>query len=56
MSALRSPAASRSSAPLTDYPLAFMAEHLAQARSALLLNPRDLLDFSAEPLANTIPA
>ena len=56
MSALNSPAPSRSGTPLTDYPLAFMAEQLAQARSALRLNPRDLPDFSAETLANTIPA
>jgi len=56
MSALNSPAPSRSGTPLTDYPLAFMAEQLAQARSTLCLNPRDLLDFSAETLANTIPA
>jgi len=56
MSALNSLAPSRSGTPLTDYPLAFMAEQLAQARSALRLNPQDLPDFSAETLANTIPA
>ena len=33
-----------------------MAEQLAQARSALRLNPRDLPDFRAATLANTIPA
>jgi len=33
-----------------------MAEQLAQARSALRLNPRDHPGFSAETLANTIPA
>ena len=41
---------------MTDYPLAFMAEQLAQARSILRLNPQDLQDFSAQKLANTIPA
>ena len=56
MSALNSPAPSRSGTPLNDYPLAFMAEQLAQARSALRLNPRDQPDFIAETLANTIPA
>jgi len=56
MSALNSPAPSRSGTRLNDYPLAFMAEQLAQARSALPLNPRDLPDSSAETLANTIPA
>ena len=55
MPALNSPAPSRSGTPLTDYPLAFMAEQLAQARSALRLNPLDLADFSAETLANTMP-
>ena len=55
MSSLSSPAPSRSGTPLTYYPLAFMAEQLAQASSALRLNPRDLPDFSAEILANTIP-
>ena len=56
MSALNSPAPSRSGTPLTDNPLAFMAEQLAQARRALHLDPRDLPDFSAGTLANTIPA
>jgi len=41
---------------LTDYPLALIADQLAQARSTLRLNPRDLPDFSAETLATTIPA
>jgi len=50
------PAPSRSATPVTDYPLAFMAEQLAQARSALRLNPLDLPAFRAETLANTIPA
>ena len=39
ISALNSPALSRSGTPLTDYPLAFMADQLALARSALHLNP-----------------
>jgi len=56
MSALNSPAPSRSGTTLSDYALAFMAEELAQARSALRLNPQDLPDSSAETLANTIPA
>jgi len=55
MSALNSPAQLRSGTPLTDYPLAFMAERRAQARSTLHLNPRDLPDFSAQTLVNTIP-
>jgi len=56
MSSLSSPAPSRSGTPLTDYPLAFMAEQLAQARSTLRLYLRDLVDFNTEMLANTIPA
>jgi len=56
MSALNSPARSRSGTPLTDYPLAFMVKQQAQARSALILNPWDLPDISAERQANTIPA
>jgi len=55
MSPLNTPAPSRSGTPLTDYPLSFMAEQLAQASNALRLSPRDLPDFSAETLANTIP-
>ena len=56
MSALNSPAPLRSGTPLTYYPLALIADQLAQARSTLRLNPRDLPDFSAETLATTIPA
>ena len=55
MSTLSSPAPYRSGTPLTYYPLAFMAEQLAQARSPLCLDSRDLPDFTAETLANTIP-
>jgi len=56
MSALNSPTPSRSGTSLTDYPTAFMAEQLAQARSALRLSPSDLADFSAQTLTNTISA
>jgi len=56
MSALNSPAPSRSGTPLTDYALAFIVEELAKARSALRLNTRDLPDFSVQMVANTIPA
>ena len=41
---------------MTDYPLAFLAHQLAQARSTLRLNPQDFPDFSATTLATTIPA
>jgi len=55
LSALNSPNPSRSGTPLIDYPLAFMAEPLAQVREALRLNPRDLPDISPETLSGTIP-
>ena len=41
---------------MTDYPLAFMAEQLAQARRSLGLNPCNLPYFSGPMWANTIPA
>ena len=56
LSALNSPNPSRSGTPSIDYPLAFMAELLTQARDALRLNPRVLPDFSPETLSGTIPS
>jgi len=54
MSALNSPLPSRSGTPSIEHPLAFMAQQLAHARSALRLSAQDLPDFDAETLSGTL--
>jgi len=56
MSALSSPLPSRSGTPSIDYPLAFMADQLAQRRDTRRLNPQDHPDFSGETVSGTIPS
>jgi len=54
LTALNSTLLSRSRPPSLDYPVAFMAEQLALARSTLRLCFQELPDFSSDTLSGTI--
>ena len=56
LSAASFPLPTRASTPAVDYPQAFTAEQLESARISLLLNTRNLPDFSQDTLSGLIPS